>query len=82
MIAVLSRETEIATVQTASDGTFEFGEIKTGKYELRVRADNFLEPRFPILLGKPAKKCKRALAIMVTIGGIESCRNNVALVKR
>lgn len=81
-VEVLVQGAAFATRQTGEDGRFSFDEIKAGKYELRFQAYGFLVSRFAIVLGKPAKKCRQELAIGLSVRGVETCNNNVSLVKR
>jgi hypothetical protein len=57
----------LATVKTASDGAFIFGQLKSGSYELNAEVDGFEPFRSPIVVSNPAKKCRRRLVIMLVL---------------
>jgi hypothetical protein len=77
IVKVLKDGTEVATMVTAGDGKFIFGELKSGNYELNAQADGFRMFRSPIVVAKPAKKCRRGLVILLDTGGLESCGSRV-----
>jgi len=79
-VKVTKDGTDVATVQTGSDGTFLFGELKPGSYELNAqsgRARGFKPFRSPIVVTKPARKCRRGLVIVLMVINTENCGSYV-----
>jgi hypothetical protein len=71
-VAILKDETELAGVETGEDGKFSFEELEAGNYDFQARGIGFVTFRFPIVLVRPSKQCKRALEVKLTTGG-ENC---------
>jgi hypothetical protein len=62
----LNREgVEFATVSTDAEGKFLFRDLRSDKYELAAHFDGFEQFRSPIVLTKPAKKCRQEIIVMV-----------------
>jgi len=80
-VTILKDGKDIATVETGVDGKFEFEDLKAAGYDLRVRAVGFRLFQVPIVAQSHAKKCKRALEIVLVRGVGEKCMG-VRLVKR
>jgi hypothetical protein len=68
---------DLATAKTAADGTFSFGELKSGGYELIARTDGFVPFRSPIVVKNPAKKCGRGLVIVLVLFYPDNCGSYV-----
>jgi hypothetical protein len=77
IVKVLKDGTDLATVKTAGDGKFIFGELKAGNYELSAEAVGFRPFRSPIIVSNPATKCRRGLGIFLDTGGLDSCGSRV-----
>ncbi len=59
---------ELASVQTTEDGKFSFEQLEAGNYDIRVQADHYNSAQSPIVLAKPAMKCKRGLQVSLAVG--------------
>ncbi|SPE40148.1 exported hypothetical protein [Candidatus Sulfopaludibacter sp. SbA3] len=69
--------TDLATIQTGSDGVFIFGELKPGSYELTASFDGLKPFRSSIVVTNPAKKCKRGLTIVLALTYPDNCGSYV-----
>jgi hypothetical protein len=77
-IFVFKDGTEVAEAQTDADGKFSFGDIKEGDYQLMIQAPGFASFSFPIVVHKPAQKCKQSLRVQLSIG-YPACGSSVIL---
>lgn len=74
----LSRDgADVASGSTDADGKFLFRELKSGKYELGADFDGFEPFRSPIVLTKPAKKCRHELVIRMVLVYPDNCGSYV-----
>src|ERR1700730_18767439 len=78
-VTILKEATELASAQTSEDGKFSFEQLESGNYNIRVQADHYNPTQSPIVLVKPAMKCKQALEVVLAVG--TSC-SSVGLAKR
>jgi hypothetical protein len=69
--------TEVTAESTDADGKFLFREVKSGKYELTADFDGFRPFRSPIVLTKPAKKCRHELVIRMVLPYPDNCGSYV-----
>jgi len=76
-VKVVKNGIALATVKTTGDGTFIFGELKSGRYELNAQADSVEPFRSPIVLKTPAKKCRRRLVIVLEFFYPDNCGSYV-----
>lgn len=68
----------LETVKTAGDGKFIFVGLKSGSYELSAKADRIFKAfQSPIVVARPAKKCRHGLVIVLVVGGLENCGSYV-----
>lgn len=81
-VKVVKGGTGLASVKTAADGKFMFGELKSGSYELSAQLDGFLPFRAPIVVASPAKQCKRGLLIMLVLPYPDNCGSYVVGMRR
>jgi len=68
---------DVSAGSTGADGKFLFPEMKSGKYELAADFDGFRPFRSPIVLTKPAKKCRHELLIMMVLPYPDNCGSYV-----
>jgi len=76
-VKVLKDGTDLATVETAGDGTFIFSELKPGTYELNAHVNGLLPFRSPIVVANPAKKCRHGLVIVLVLPYPDNCGSYV-----
>jgi hypothetical protein len=81
-VKVVKDGRDLAIVNTSGDGTFVFGELKSGSYELNAQADGLVPFRSPILVANPAKQCKRGLFIMLVLSYPDNCGSYVVGMRR
>ena len=74
---VVKDGTDLAAAKTTGDGTFIFGELKSGSYELNVQAGGVEPFRSPIVVTNPAKKCRRGLVIVLEFFYPDNCGSYV-----
>ena len=82
LVKVIQNGTDLATVKTAGDGHYLFGELKPGSYELAAQVDGLLPFRSRIVLANPAKKCRRELVIVLVTAYPDNCGSYVMKPKR
>jgi hypothetical protein len=80
-VKIFKHGTELAALQTREDGKFSYDRSSAGNYDIQVQAAGFEDLRFSVVVGKPNSRCKRALEVRLSVGGLENC-NPVRLVKR
>jgi len=73
VVRVLKAGAGVASVNSDGDGKFIFEGLEPGNYELSAQLAGYLAFRTQIVVAKPEKKCKRKLAILLEIGGLENC---------
>ncbi len=78
-VTILRGAMELASVQTTEDGKFSLEQLEAGNYDIRIQADHYNSAQSPIVLAKPAMKCKRGLQVLLAVG--TSC-SSVGLAKR
>ena len=76
-VKVVKDGTDLATVKTAGDGEFIFGELKSGSYELNAHVEGLIPFRSPIVVANPAKKCRRGLVIVLVLLYPDNCGSYV-----
>lgn len=67
-VIILKDGNEVATMQSGADGRFAFGELKAGKYDMRVDAKGFLTAVSSIVLEKPGGGCIKELDVLLGVG--------------
>jgi hypothetical protein len=70
-VKVIKDGENIATTKTTTDGTFTFGELPAGKYELR--AEGFEPIRSLIVVARPTNRCGHRLRIELVLGYPDNC---------
>jgi len=71
-LTLLKEGIELRTIETDSEGRFEFGRIEAGSYELRAQFDGYHIVQFRIVIVRPTTKCGRGLYVtlpLTTCGG-------------
>jgi hypothetical protein len=81
-VTVLKNGVGIATAQTGEDGKFSVEGLNAGSYEILAEATGFPGFRFPVVVEKPAKICKRVLQVELRVGRMENCGGTVRIVKQ
>jgi hypothetical protein len=81
-VKIVKHGRDIATVKTATDGNFTFGELKSGNYELDADSDGFRPFRSPIVVSNPVKQCQRGLLITLVLPYGENCGSFVVGMRR
>jgi hypothetical protein len=81
-VRVVKDGKDLAIVNTSGDGTFIFGELKYGRYELNAQADGLRQFRSSIVVANPAKQCERGLLIMLEVGYPDNCGSYVVGMRR
>jgi hypothetical protein len=81
-VKVVKDGKEVAATTTDEDGSFVFGELKSGSYELNAHLDGLVPFRSPIVVANPAKHCRRGLLIMLVTSYPDNCGSFVAGRKR
>jgi len=81
-VTVLKDGAQLATAQTGEDGRFSVEGLKAGSYEIQAQATGFPGFRFPVVVEKPGKICKRALEILLQVGRLENCGGTVRILKQ
>jgi len=76
-VKVVKDGTDLATIETGSDGAFIFGELKPGSYELTANFDGLKPFRSPIVVANPTRKCKRGLTIVLVLTYPDNCGSYV-----
>lgn len=76
-VKVIKDGIDLATVETDGTGTFNFGELKSGRYELSADIDGLVPFRFRIVVENPAKQCKRGLLIRLEAHYPDNCGSYV-----
>lgn len=66
-VTILKDGTELATLQTGTDGQFSFEGLKQGNYEFQAQKEGFHGFRIPVVLVKPRDQCKRALEVVLSV---------------
>jgi Carboxypeptidase regulatory-like domain len=77
LVRVIRDGAEVATGRTDADGKFLFRGLKSGKFELTADFAGFEPFRSPIVLTKPAKKCRHELVIMMVLTYPDNCGSYV-----
>jgi hypothetical protein len=77
-LTLLKGGMEVTTIQTDSNGKFEFGRVEAGNYELRAQFDGYHSVQSPIVIVRPTNKCNRGLEVTLPLstcgGGIGKAR--------
>ncbi len=76
-VKVVKDGTDLATVKTGVDGTFIFGQLGSGSYELNAHLGGFQTFRSPIVVANPSKKCRRTLVILLMTFYPDNCGSYV-----
>ena len=76
-VKVIKSGTDLATVKTADDGTFIFGQLGAGSYELNAYLGGFVRFQSPIVVTNPSRKCTRRLAIVLVTFYPDNCGSYV-----
>lgn len=77
-VKVVEDEVDVAIMKTDNDGSFIFGDLKSGNYELDARLDGFEPFRSPIVVANPTKQCRRGLLIQLELRYPDNCGSFVA----
>jgi hypothetical protein len=61
----------VATISTDQEGNFQFSDLKSGEYELRVKLDGFWDASQPFILSSPRRSqaCKERLKVVMNLAG-------------
>jgi hypothetical protein len=78
MVKVAKDGIDVATMKTDGDGSFIFGELKSGNYELTAHAEYLVPFQSPIVVAYPAKQCKHGLLIMLVTSYPDNCGSRAA----
>ena len=70
-VTALKDGENIATTKTTVDGTFRFGELPAGRYELR--AEGFMPIRSPIVVARPTDRCSHRMQIELVLPYPDNC---------
>ena len=76
-VKVTKNGINVATMKTDGDGSFIFGELKSGSYELTALAEYLVPFQSPIVVVKPTKQCKRGLLIQLVTSYPDNCGSSV-----
>jgi hypothetical protein len=80
-LTVIRDNEVIKEVSSSDNGSFDFGSLPAGKYELRVNSVGFAKASYLITVRNPSVGCKRALQVEVAIGG-QDCTGDIRLLKK
>jgi Carboxypeptidase regulatory-like domain len=82
-VTVIKDGIDVATLETDGTGSFVFGELKSGNYELSAHLDGFFLPfRSAVVVANSTKPCRRGLVIMLVGPYPDNCGSYVVGIKR